>query len=166
MDRKGQIAIGGLILLAITVIVGAVMLQGSAQNVGNVVNTYTSANVSFTLGANASTSDLTVCGQKNTSAVVIYVPTGDIVFTHGVGTAGNYTVVQGTHSDGYPGPRIYISGLNATWAGAAVNVSCTYQPDGYTEDAGARGMTNLIIIMTALAIAVVGIGYAVKGYTE
>ena len=148
MDKKGEVGVFGLVLIAMAVIVGSVLLTSSAQNVGTMTNTYDSANVSFTLPANNTLTELTPCYQKNVSAVVIYDPTGALVLP-----SANYTVSQGASSvDGFLATKIILNNVNTTWAGDPANVSCTYEPFGYVSDSGSRTIVGLIIIFGALML--------------
>ena len=111
----------------------------------------TSSNASFTAPAIGTVTDLTPCGQLNTSSVVIYNETGDALFP-----GANYTITQGTSSiNGFLSTQINITGTlgGEDVAGTSLQVSCDYQPYGYITDSGGRGVAALIIIFMAFAIA-------------
>ena len=156
MESKQMMGIGGLIMLAMSIIVGAILLQGSAQNIGGVVNTYDIANQSISTVVNGTPQYLTNC--RALSSVVIYNQTGGIV------GSGNYTITNNV---------IYNSGLaveilpdaTAIWK-SAWKVSGTCQPLTYDDNTGNRAVVSFIIIVMALALASVAIGYAVKNYQD
>lgn len=159
MNRKGQEGAGGvgiLIGIAITLIIGAVLLVPTAQYVGTATTTGTSTNKSFTMPANGSTSDLTPCGQLNTSAVVIYNYTMSAASND---TTGNYSITQATSpTTGYLATRITCNGVTANYfCGYMANVTCTFQPEGYITDAGGRTIAGLIVIFFALGIGVIAL---------
>ena len=151
-NNKAQIqGVGMLVIAAVAVIVGLVLFQAAAQKVGDSTNTYQATNASFTMPANGTTADLTPCGQGNTSAVVIMNASTNVTVT-----AGNYTISKGIGSDGYINSRIYYNGVgNNYYGGYAVNVTCTYEPKGYINDTGGRAIAGIIILLSAIAIAVV-----------
>lgn len=158
MNKRGQMnKIGALVLLAITIIVGAILLTGSAQNIGGVVNTI-SINTTFTAPANGtayyftnykSFSDLVVTNSSDGSAI----------------GAGNYTVTNNVVYNGQEAVQL-VPSASANLRQKEWRVVATAQPLTYDDDAGSRTMTNLIIVLMALALAVVTIVYAVKMYQE
>ncbi|UCD20938.1 MAG: hypothetical protein JSW08_00100 [archaeon] len=138
----------GIVIAAVAVLVGLALWPAFAGNVGTMTQTSSSANVSYTLPANGSTADLTPCYQDNTSAVVIYSDAGDYVLP-----SANYSVAQAAGTDGFLHARITLININSTYAETAMNVSCSYEPLGYIEDSGSRGIVALIAIFMALLIA-------------
>jgi len=156
MESKSMAGIGGLIMLAIAVIVGAILLAGSAQNISTVVNTQELNNHSLATVVNGTAQYIT--GFKSISDVVVLNQTG----TQVIG-AGNYTLTNNVPYNG--GVAIMIVPETPDAYKNAWRVSGTVQPTAY-GDAGARSMTSLIIIMMAMAIAAIAIGYAVKSYSD
>ena len=157
MNNKGQIAIGGLIILAITVIVGAILLQGAAQNVGTVVNTYDIANQSISTVVNGTAQYITNC--RALSSVVLYNETNDVL----VGS-GNYTITNNVVNNGALAVQILPEATAAYKS--AWQVSGTCQPLTYDDNAGSRTMSSLVILMMAMAVASVAIAYVVKNYQD
>lgn len=150
MENKG---IAFIAIAAVVILVGLSFWSTIGGSIGTLTVIQSSANVSYTLPANNTVADLTPCGQKNTSTVVIYDATGAIILP-----ATNYSVAQGTSStDGYLADQITLKNVNATWASHAANVSCSYQPRGYVTDSGSRSIVNLIPIFFALLIAIVAL---------
>ena len=157
-NKQGQMGqVGMVILLAITLIVGAILLVAAAQNTGQVTDTSTLANKSFTLGAEGASVYLT--DYKAISSPVIYNATGTLV------PAANYTVTNNVVYNGQEAIKITTGAVNV-YANDSANISGVAQPLTYSSDAGARSMTNLIIILMALALMAVAVGYAVKGYND
>lgn len=160
MNKKGQtmVGVGGFIMLAIALIVGLILLQASAQNVGDVTNTVTLANVSIgNLGAEGAS--IYVTDYKAISSVVIYNATGTLV------PAANYTVTNNVVYNGAEAVQITTGAVNA-YANDSVNISGTAQPLTYANDSGSRSMSVLIIILMALALVATAVVYAVKGYQQ
>ena len=155
--EKGAIAgVGGLIMLAIAIIVGAILLQGSAQNTADVVNTKTLSNHSLATVVNGTAQYIE--GYKDISNVVVLNQTG----TQVIG-AGNYTITNNVPYNG--GVAIKIVPETPAAYQNAWRVSGTVQSTAYADSAG-RSLTNLIIVMAALAMVAVAVGYAVKSYND
>lgn len=82
---------------------------------------------------------------------------------------GNYTVTNEIGSDGLQTPRITASG-DGTFNGENLTASIllveyTYEPTGYLQNSGARGINKLTLIIAALAILVfVIVVFIGKGY--
>lgn len=68
--------------------------------------------------------------------------------------SGNLTLRTGWTTGGLKTVQLFTNTNGSTWTGSTVNVSYDYQPDGYLPIGGARSIANLIVIMSALAIAV------------
>ncbi len=144
MNKKGQDAIagvGGFIMLAIAVIVGLILLQGSAQNIGSTTNTVNLANQSISVVVNGTAQYLT--NVKSLSSVVIYNATGDVI----VGS-GNYTITNNVVYNGQESVRI-TPDASAAYK-SAWKVSGVGEPLTYASNASSRSVISLIIIMMAL----------------
>ena len=145
-NNKAQIAgVGIFVMAAVAVIVGLVMLQSSAQNIGGVINTVSVANTSLATVVNGTPQYLT--GYTYITDVVVYNETGNVI----VG-AGNYTV---TNNFVYNGQEVVKITPDATagWK-SAWKVSGTARPQGYANDAGSRAVAGIIILLAAIAIAI------------
>jgi len=153
MDRKEEVKMGGIIVIAIGLIVGAILLQASAQNVGQVRDTVTLANKSFTLAAEGSSVYLT--GYRAVTDPVIFNATGTVV------PAANYTVTNNVVYNGALAIQIETAAANS-FANDSANISGVAQPLTYDTTASGRSVAYLIIIMAALSLAAFAIGYAMK----
>ena len=148
MNKKGAMTpLGMLIVVAITVIVGAVLFQVTAQEAGSVRNTYAIVNDSIV----ATNNTAIYLPYKAISNPVIWNNTADTVIL-----AGNYTITNGVVNDGAVTVMVQINFSSAVYAGDDWNISGTVQPTTY-GDGAARAMTNLIILFFALAIATVAL---------
>ena len=151
MNRKGQIGVGVFLIMFIGVVVGIAILQQSATNIAVLTTEVVVANQSFTFPTNATY--VTLTGQSARSVSVINQTGLEVV------NEGNYTIVNNVVNNGALESRLYGKANipNSRYAGRLVNVSYTYQPYGYDTSAGGRTIAGLIIIFSALAIAVVAI---------
>jgi hypothetical protein len=158
MNRKGQVnvSIGGFIMLAIVLIVGAILLQASAQNVGQSVNTIDVVNQSVVVPVNGTA--YAVTGFKSLSNVVVFNGTTQIV------GAGNYTITNNGVVNGVEVATITPTATTGWGSPHTWKVTYTGQPSGYMSDAGSRSVANMIVIFFALAMAAVAIGFGVKSY--
>jgi len=157
MDNSQKTGIGLVIALAVTLIVGAVFLQASAQNIGQVRNTETLANESLATVVNGTAQYITT--HKAISDVVIYNETNNVI----VG-AGNYTITNNVVNNGALAIEILpdaTAGYKSAW-----QVSGTVEPLTYENSSGGRSVAYLIIILMALALVAVGAGYGLKGYAS
>jgi len=151
MNRKGEgITIGYLIIAFVTLIVTLALFIAIAQQVGTVRTSETLSNSSQTAPAVNVTLELT--GQDLLSTPIVTNATGGEVintanytFDTGVSTITGWKTVQYTTLDG------------SSYASQPINVSYSYGPDGYANNSGARSIALLIVIFSAIAIAVVAI---------
>jgi hypothetical protein len=154
MNKKGQAfgtGVGMFIAIAITIIVGVILFQASAQNVGDVTNTETVTNLSFAAANNTNYYPFTSYGYKACNDVVIYNNTADVVIA-----SGNYTVTNNVVYNGAETVRVAVNYSADVYAGDGWNISCTAQPDTYA-DGGGRAMAGLIVIFFALAVAMIAL---------
>ena|SRR3990167_9801092 len=135
---------GVLIALFMLIIVGLVLFQASAQEIGNTVNTI--GIVNQTLTAPALNGFVNLQG-KEVSNVVVWNSTPVLR------NAANYTIQNNRVVDGAFAPA-RLQSNDANMAGS-LNVSYTYEPYTYIDDGGGRAMANLIPIMFALAILII-----------
>jgi hypothetical protein len=157
MNKKGVSDTGGmvsgLILVAITLIVGMILLQASAQNVGSATNTVNLENRSLAAVTNLTAQYITDC--KVLTSVKIWNATGDLLIP-----ATNYTLTNNVVYNGNEAVRIVPAAT--TGAGTHYNegvwtVDGVCQPLGYIADSGGRAIAGIIVIMFAVAIAVVAL---------
>ncbi len=153
MNKKGQMgnALGILLITAIGIIVGVVLFQVIAQEVGSSTNTVAVVNVSLGTADNATTVYLT--DYRSISSVVIYNESGTEIVP-----ANNYTV---TNNDLNDDQALSVSVLpisaNNEYQGYTWTISGTAQPVTYIADSGGRAMAGLIVIFFALAVAVIAL---------
>lgn len=147
--------IGGLIIIAITIILGAIFLQAIAQSAGESTNTVTIANKSLTSVVNNTAQYLDYRALSN---VVVYNATSNTLMH-----SSNYTVTNNVvhPTTGALSVRIVPHYASTAYV-SAWKVSGTAQPTTYIAESGGRAMTNLIVIMFALAVLAVVIGPVVK----
>lgn len=146
-NRRGDTSnISMIIILFISVLVGAILLLAAAQQVGTTVNLVTVINSTNTAPANGGVFNIT--SYRSISGVTVRNATGGEVIG-----AGNYTITNNVVLNGAFVVQVTVD--DAEYASSTWNLSYTAQPLTYIADAGARALTNLIIIMFALAVAVV-----------
>lgn len=155
MNKQGQMGVGMIVMIAITIIIGAIFLQVIAQSVGESVNTVALVNQTETLAANGAS--IYIEEWRAIASVVILNATDNTIIT-----AGNYTVTNDVLDPTTGGLSVQITTDDAAYASSAVKISGTAQPTTYISDGGARAMANLIVIMFALAVLVVIIGPSVS----
>lgn len=154
MENKGQVGVGAMLMLAISIIVGLVILSGSYSFIGQTTAPSVAVNSTVT-GVAGVAVDLP--GQELLSTPVVVNRTGQQV----VG-AGNYTITERVSTVTGLKRVVYISTAGTEWAGAAVNVSYTYGQEGYIDDAGGRAVTGLILLLSFMALVVFIVGYIIK----
>lgn len=155
MNRQGQMGIGGIVMIFITILIGAIFLQVIAQSVGESVNTVDLANQTETLAANGAS--IYIDDWRAIIDPVILNATDNTTIA-----AGNYTVTNDVVNPTTGSLSVKITTDDAAYASSAVKISGTAQPTTYMADGGSRAMANLIVIMFALAVLVVVIGPAVS----
>lgn len=150
--------IGLLILTAVAIIVGVVLLQASAKQVGDVTNTIAYAN--NTLGTMTNGTTLYVTSCRAILNPVIWNATGDIVIP-----ANNYTITNNVVYNGALTVRVVPA--VSVFADAAFNkgtatIDGTCEPTTYDESSGGRAVAGIIIVMFAIALAVVALTPTLK----
>jgi len=154
MNTKGQgVTIGLLIITAVTIIVGLVLLTGTSPFIGTATTTGTA---NYQVTPNPSTS-IDLLGQELITLTSVINGSGAAV-----DCSANFTIAEGV-SPRTGTKRILLTNTTGTkWCGngattALVNVTYTYGPEGYIDDAAGRAVAPLILIFFALAIAVVAL---------
>ena len=163
VSEFGMISI--IVIVAITLIVGVLLFQVVAQEVGKSTNTITlglTGDNNTILSANvpdAIDTKIDLIGQDLIGSATVVNATGGQT-----ATSGNYTV--GEHVSATTGVQsIYFelddpqfTGANLTASGSVgLNITYEYGADGYIANSGARAMAALIAIFFALAIVVVAL---------
>ena len=147
MNNKGQ-SMQMLVIVFIALIVGVILFQTVAQNVGEATNLGSIVNTSLATVVNGTTQYIT--DYRAISDVIIINETNNVVIA-----AGNYTITNNVVYNG----ALAISILPATDIGlkTAWKVSGTVQPLTYIDDAGSRSMASLIVIFFALAVGLIAL---------
>lgn len=138
-------------MMVFTIFVGLIITTVFIANIGDAVSDQTSlttlTNSTFTSAA--VNSSITLPGRSNTTSItVINATNASLDFS------ANFTV-DTTNSQGVLG--VFLVTRDVTGAGfpaEEINVSYTYQPSGFLTDTGARNVSLLIVIMSALAMVV------------
>jgi hypothetical protein len=147
MKNKGEITTGIMIVTFIGVIVAMVLLQAVSPFIGQVSQVQTMTNATFT-PVNGSWIDLR--GQELIGTPIVTNKSVAVVIP-----ATNYTIAERISSvDGLKRIGFYISdgGNAANWSRNPINISYTYGMEGYADDAGARVMTDMIVLLSVIAI--------------
>ncbi len=153
MNKKGQFNMFSVILVIfMAVIVGVVLFQVIAQEVGSSTNTVAVVNQSLGVADNATTVYLT--DWRAISDVVIYNESGTEIVP-----SNNYTVTNNAlDTNGALSVSVLPDGANdAFFQGYTWTISGTAQPVTYIANSGGRAMAGLIVVFFALAIAVVAL---------
>lgn len=157
MNKQGEIGNAVIITIFIGVVIGLILLQGSAVGIGQSTTTQ-NMNRTFTAPAVNGTIDLQ--GQE-------LITTPFVTWNHTCSNetatvgSGNYTIAEGISSvDGLKRIRLSVTDNAAlsecgTIASKDWTISYTFGPEGYADNSGARSVIGLILIFTSLAIAVI-----------
>ena len=148
MNKKRQ-SVGLFIGVAMAIIVGLILFQAVASNVEKgtqaVTGVSTATNVSYTGIAGT---PVELVGQELVSTGLVVNSTGGEVIP-----ASNYTIAECVRdSDNLKG--ICYTAVADT-VSDDVNISYTYYPNGYIDNAGSRSIAGIIILLTAVGIAFV-----------
>lgn len=158
MNRQGQMALGGILLLFLGVIVAFALLPAIADNISVVKDSRSAVNTTVSLVLDT---PVAVEGQELIGAGVVSN------ITTGATLVGNLTVDEGlSASDGGKSVQVTLGGDGTiggiNYSGLDVYLTYEYGADGYAPDSGARGMANLIVIGSALAILGFAVALALK----
>lgn len=163
MNKKGEM-LNGILLSFIGVIVALTIFAGAiVPQVGEITNTATIINQTLT----TTNSQITLNGKSvDASTFVAYNATAatgapgsaqcgaSFNTTKCTFTQGNFTIVN-NQLDATTGELVSILTWNPNGFNGTINASYVSQPDTFISDSGARSVTLLIVIFSALAIAVV-----------
>lgn len=155
MNKKGQMAGIGLILFTfIAVLVGVILFQAIAQNVGTMTDTVTLANETETAAANGESFYLTDYRSLSVTSITNGT-TGDTI------PESHYTVSNNEVYNSALAVKITVD--DATYAEETWAINGVAQPLTYIPDSGGRAMAALIVIMFALAVVAVAMYPIYKG---
>jgi len=152
MNKQGQIGIGSILLVFIGVIVGVIIFQAIAQQVGTTTNTVTVAN--DTLGVADNDTAVYLTDYRALSSVVVWNESDVIV------PSTNYTVTNNVIDPTTGGLSVKVqpnSGYDHGYTGWTWTISGTAQPPTYIANSGARSMAGLITIFFALLVATIAL---------
>lgn len=149
MNKKGEVGIGTIVVVFITIVVGVILFQTIAQQVGESTNTV-SINKTLSTAVNGTAQYLT--DYRSVSSVIVYNTTGGIV------GSGNYTVVNNAIDPTTGSLSISITpDASAGYAGYVWKLAGTAEPVDYIGDSGGRTVATLIVVFFALAVLVVAL---------
>lgn len=141
-----------IIYVFLAVIVGVILFQASAQQVGEVTTLGSLSNQTITAAAGGSA--YTFTNYKLLSGVLITNATGGEEVL-----SSNYTVSNNQVVNGALASQLTFD-TNSAYASRSLNVSAsTAQPLTYITDSGGRSMASIVLILLALAIAVIPLIY-------
>lgn len=159
-NKKGQLNIGGFLLLIIGIIVAATLLVAIAQGTDRTVNLRTSTNVTYT--APVTSGYIVLTGQNlldtpqfmNASnctqgcGVYNFQDAGNQTANSSVFTCGENVSASGT-------AQIYCKNNGySTWSELSTRVTYTWGEAGYSNDSASRTMLLLVILLSAVALLV------------
>ena len=154
MNKKAQ-SVGLFIVVAIAILVGLILFQAIAFN----VEKGTQANTGTTTATNALytgvyNTPVELVGQELVSVTSVTNRTEGLTVP-----SANYTISECVRSsDNLKG--ICYTALDDTDTGEPsasgdVNITYVYYPNGYIDNAGSRAIAGIIILLTAIGIALV-----------
>jgi len=147
-NKKGEIGLGVIMVTFIAVLVGVILFQAVAQQVGTTTNTLTLENDSNVAGVNGTTFYIT--DYRAISDVVIVNNTEGTVIG-----SGNYTVTNNVVYNGALAVSVLV--IDEAYESNTWYVSGTAQPTTYISDSGSRAVAGLISIFFALMVAIIAL---------
>lgn len=157
MDKKGQVNLGLIVMVFITVLVGVVLFQVISQEVGRATTT---SEINVTLGAVTNGTDVYMTDWRSISSpIIINGTTGSTI------AAGNYTITNNAIDPTTGGLSIRIEphADSPEVSSQVWNISGTAQPVTYIADSGGRALAGMIAIFFALAIAIIALEPTLRG---
>jgi hypothetical protein len=151
MNNKGQVGLGTILMVFITVVVGVILLIAAAQELGKSTNTDSIA--LYSIGTQTNGTTYYFADYKHLSSVTVY---GNGTANPVLLSAGNYTITNNVINP--TGGAISASLLpTSEYTGTVWQINATAQPLGYVPDGGSRSIVSLIVILFALAVAIVAL---------
>jgi hypothetical protein len=150
MNNRGETGIGmmsALLVVFVGVVAALALYSATLPFIGQTTLTSNLVNRTFTAPASGATIDLV--GQELLGdPIVTNATSGALVPTT------NYTISEARSTvDGLK--RItYTTATNGLYNSRSVNISYNFGPEGYIDSGGGRAMTNLIVILAAMAIGI------------
>jgi len=150
MNSKGQINLGAIIGIFMTVIIGLAFVITIAESVGESTNTVALVNQTETLGANGDS--IYIEEYKSITSFVLLNASNNLTIG-----AGNYTVTNNALDPTTGALSVQVQTDDTEFQSLEVRVSGTAQPRTYISDSGGRAIASLIVIMFALGLAIVAL---------
>ena len=150
MAKTENMGFIGIILMAfISIIVALALFNGGITS--NVAGTTTlGTTVNDTVTSAASGSAISLDGKYVSDLIATNISSGATI------PSTNYTIQNNQVVNGVLTARL-LSNDGTEYPGQSWNVSYTYQPEGYITSSGGRSIASIIIVLTALAIASIGL---------
>lgn len=148
MNRQGQMDLGVILIVFITVIVSVVLFTTAAQLIGDSTNTVTVANITFETPANGTAGNIF---GKSWTSLVVYNATDDFLIDSNNYTLANNQVVNGVLT------ATLTPDASIEWADFDWHLSGVVEPTTYISSGGGRAIANIIVVFFALAIVVVAL---------
>lgn len=138
-----------IMIVFIGSIIAATLIVSIADQTNLETNTFVNQNQTVTAGAVNATVD--TIGRE----LIGTGSTKNATNATGLDQIGLGVFLQtGTGTNGLRTVQLVVNDTGSAFAGESINVSYTYNPDGYISSAGARSITNLIVLFAALAALV------------
>ena len=143
-----NLGLGLIVVVMVSIVMGLVLFQNMAQSVGTVTTSGVYVNKTVTLKANNTYTDIN--GAQKYTSVTIFNQSA-VVDSINVSVEN-----RPIGDDGLITMSLRVTGTG-TFANQLVNITGTYEPDGYISDSGSRSVTLLIVIFLAVCIAVIAL---------
>ena len=148
-NKKGQGNIALIIMVAIACIVGLIIIQLSAQYVGDSTTIHTWTEKTITLGSGTYTD---IAGAQTLIGTYTLKNATNSTWLGSTINEANLSVVERVGDDGQKTLAIQIK--DTRWASTNINISGDYGSDGYVESSGGRSVALVIVIFAALGVVV------------
>ncbi len=131
-------------------IIAATLIVAIADQVNLTTNTFNVDNVTVVVPAVNATLDLTGRGLVTR----VFITNTSSTNASNLINIPQLTLQTGTGTNGLRSVQLFTNDSSTNDVGNSVNVSYTYEPDGYISDVSGRAVTNLILLFGALAILI------------
>jgi hypothetical protein len=144
-----------VLMIFIGAIIATTFIASIATQVNLETNQFTIHNDTVTVPSTANTT-LDLTGRELVTAIGIWNATESILNNASIMGSNGTDLQTGWTSGGLRTVQLITNdtAVNTGFIGKTVNVSYIYLPDGYVSDSGARSVTTLITLISALAIVV------------
>lgn len=155
MNNKGEVDVGQMFLLAVGLILVAVFAVSIATQQSPLTTTQSVSNQTVTFPSVNST--LTLNGQAVVGSVVATNASGGELIS-----SGNYSTTDFVQVGGQYRTILTLLDAGVAYAGESVNLSYAYEPVGYNQDSGSRGIAGLPLLFWVIG----GLAFAFLGVKE